>query len=617
MLSYSFSAGCPASQRQYFLLQAREAFTIGLLTKAEGESVTSKQELHTFLKAAYSLAVAHKWLGAPQEVVAQATQACQKALTNFYDYDADTHDKDSLCAEIMRLVTQVKLLLQVEPFPNSDKGSFIPDSYRNTKDPPVNFTLEGFAQLMQRFQKYHASFCEATSTNCKGTKDEIDGARLCITALGTTIGTLNTECSAEACKVPKGAPKGEEPQQRGSKSPAVHPPQRSDLCTTLESTDNLGSSWQNVSLSGSVSPRPSSSGYTGSIAVEHGANYQNCLTTEVDDNRSDSMMQSANKNRKWNLQGDYVGVSSHTVQTSAIPATSSSSASIDLQKFEVIQAGLETVGTEEDWMIDVGVPLKPSAAEGAARSLSQLALKKSSSSLSDSFGSQSSWEKISADLTSPTNSKPQRNSLFKAGTGIQSSMLTESDESFFLMETLDTESSESAHDPTHKIQTPGSEFRAWSKPRPLESLHVDSITDKELDSVSVKPASKNSSAGRRTSISYFVPEQCGSTETSTESSFEMLDENQSGHRLGGVTSTEKVNPPEEKNPLCYSCLKQSFLAGVVPEKQYLLSQQDYRALLAGVCHECLLKRLQSNKTQFKLKKHRSAHSKFEPPLLFI
>lgn len=618
MLSYSFSAGCPASQRQYFLLQAREAFTIGLLTKAEGESVTSKQELHTFLKAAYSLAVAHKWLGAPQEVVAQATRACQKALANFYDYDVDTHDKDSLCAEIMRLVTQVKLLLQVEPFLNSDKGSFIPDSYRNIKDQPVNFTLEGFAKLMQRFQKYHASLCEATDTNCKGTKDEIDGARLCITALGTTIGTLNTECSTEACKVSKGAPKGEEPQQKGSKSPAVHPPQRSDLCTTLESTDNLGSSWQNVSLGGSVSPRPSSSGYTGSIAMERGANDQNCLTTEVDDDRSDSMMQSANKNRKWNLQGDSVGVSSHTVPTSAIPATSSSSASIDLQKFEVIQAGIETVGTEEDWKTDVvGVPLKPSAAEGAAQSLSQLALKMSSSSLSDSFGSQSSWEKISADLTSPTNRKPHRNSLFKAGTGIQSSMSTESDESFFLMETLDTESSESAHDPTHKIQTPGPEFRASSKPRPLESLHVDPTTDKDLDSVSVKPASKNSSAGRHTSISYFVPEQCASTETSTESSFEMLEENESGHQLGGVTSTEKVNIPQEKNPLCYSCLQQSFLAGVVPEKQYLLSQQDYRALLAGVCHECLLKRLQSDKTQFKLKKHRTAYSKFESPLLFI
>ncbi|XP_036967490.1 alpha-protein kinase 1 isoform X2 [Acanthopagrus latus] len=599
LLSYSFSAGCPATQRQHFLLQAREAFAIGLLTKAEGESVTSKQELHTFLKAAYSLAVAHKWLGAPQEAVAQATQACQKALANFYQYDADTHDRDSLCAEIMHLLTRVKLLLQVVPFPNSDKGSFIPDSYRNIEDPSVNFTLEGFAKVMQRFQKYHASFCEATGTNCKGTKDEMDGARLCITALGTTIGTLHTECSTEACKVSKGAPKGEEAQQKGLKSSAVHPPQKSDLCTTLESTDNLGSSWQNVSLSGSVSPRPSSSGYTGNMAVEHGAINQNCLTTEVDDDRPDSMTQSANKNKKWNLQGPDFGVNSHTSQTSAIPAASSSSASIDLQKFEVIQAGIETeMGTEEEWVTDdVAVPLKPSAAEGAAQSLSQLALKISSSSLSDSFGSQSSWGKISADLTSPTSRKPQRNSPFKAGTGIQSGTSTESDESFFLMETLDTESSESADGPTHKIQTPGSQFRASSKPRPLESLHVDPNMGTELDSVSVKPASK--------SVSHFVPEQCASTETSTKSSFEMLE---SGHQLGEVTSTEKVNVPQERNPLCYSCLQQSFLAGVVPEKQYLLSQQDYQALLAGVCHKCLLRRLQSDEKQFKLRKHSTAYS---------
>ncbi|XP_076580383.1 alpha-protein kinase 1 [Chaetodon auriga] len=591
LLSYSFSVECPASQRESFLLQAREAFTIGLLTKAEDKVVTSKQELHTFLKAAYSLTVTHKWLGTPQEIVAQATQACQKALANFYDYDAGTQDKVSLCAEIMHLVAQVKRLLRVEPFLNSDKGSFIPDSYRHIKDILVNFTLEGFAKVMQRFQKYHASLCETTNTNCKGTKEEIDGARLCITALGTTIGTINTECGTEACKVSKDRPKGGEPQQRGLS--AVHPPQKSELFTTSGSTDDLGSSWQNFSLSSSGSPQPSSSGYTGSIAIKC-ANNQNCLTTEVDDDMSDSMLQSGNKNKKRDLQACESGVSSHTVPRSAVLSTSSSSATPDSQKFEVIQAGIETLNTEEDWMTDVvDVPLKPASPEGAVQSLSQYVLRTSSSSLNDSFSSHSSWEKISTDLNSSTNRKLQPNSLSKAGIG-QSSKSPESDGSFFILETLDSETSDSAHDPTQKNHTSGWEFRLLSRPQPLESLHID--------------PNRDSSAIPHSNLPQFVPEQCASTEISTASSCEMLEENHSGHQFSEVASPEKVSVPQRKNPLCYSCLKHSTAAAVVPEKQYLLSQEDYQALLAGVCHECLLKRLHSDKTQFKLKKHRTAYS---------
>ncbi|XP_068569706.1 alpha-protein kinase 1 [Cebidichthys violaceus] len=592
LLSYNFSVECPASQRQSFLLQAREAFSIGLLTKAEGELVTSKQELHTFLKAAYSLTVAHKWLGAPPEVVAHATQACQKALANFYDYcNADTQDKDGLCAEIMHLVAQVKLLLGVEPFLNSDKGSFIPDSYRNTKDTLVSFTLKGFAKVMQRFQKYHASLCETTNTNCKRTKDVIDG--LCITAMGTTIGTLNTECSTEACKV---SPKGEEPQQKYSS--AVHPPQKSDLCTTLGSTDNLGSSWQNFSLSSSGSPRPSSSSssFTGSRAVEREANARNqsCLTTEVD-GRSDSIFNFADENKS--------AVSSQAVPRPVIPATSSSNASGDSEMFEVIQAGIETLGTEEGGMTDGVAPRLP-ATEEAAQSLSQLALGTTSSSLSDSFGSQSSWEKITTDLNSPTIRKPQPSSLSKAGTS-QSSKSPESDRSFFLLETLDSETNDSAHDPTHKNHTSGGESGDFFKPRPLERLNVDPNMHAEVDSVSVKPATKNSSA---TPVSQFAPEQCASPESSIGSSFEMLEEHQSGDQHSEVTSSENGIAPQMKNPLCYSCLTDSTAADVVSESPYLLSQQDYQALLAGVCHECLLKRLHSDKIKLKLKTHRTAHS---------
>ncbi|XP_026177164.1 alpha-protein kinase 1 [Mastacembelus armatus] len=604
LLSYSFSVECPDSQRQSFLLKAREAFTIGLLTKADHELVTSKQELHTFLKAAYSLTVTHKWLGTPQVIVAQATQACQKALAIFYEYcHADPQDRDSLCAKIMHLVAQVKNLLRAEPFLNSDKGSFIPDSYRNIEGTSLNFTLERFSKVMQRFQKYHASLCKTTTSSCKGSNDEIDGAKLCITALGTTIGTLNTECSTEACKVPQDAPRREEPQQRSSSSSVVDPLQKPDLCTTLGSTDDLGSSWQNFSLSSSGSPRPSSSGYSGSFASEHKANArdQNCPTTELHDEMPDKNLQPSDKNEKQDLHCFNTGVTSFTFTRSAVPDTSLSNVSSDSQKFEVIQAGIDTLGTDEDWMIDIAnVAHNGSVAEGAPNSLSQLVLKTSTSSLGDSFSSQSSWEKISADLISPTKRKSQPANHFKAGTD-QSSKSPGSDGSFFLLETLDSETNDSAHLLTNKNNTSGWESRALSKPQPLESRVVCPDMDTEIDSV--KPATKNSSPTQQPNIGL-----CASTETSSQSSFEMLEENQNGHQRSDYSPTEKVNVPQWKNNLCYSCMRHRTVDNVVSKRQYSLSHQDYQALLAGVCHECLLKRLHSNETLFKLKEHRTAYS---------
>ncbi|XP_034532651.1 alpha-protein kinase 1 [Notolabrus celidotus] len=584
LLSHSFSVRCPSHQRQSYLQQAKEAFEIGLLTKAEGELVSSKQELHTFIKAAYSLTVTHKWLGTPLEVIVQATQACQKALATFYDYcKADTQDKDDLWEEIMHLLTRVKLLLKVEPFLNSDKGFFIPDSYRNITDTSVNFTLEGFKKVIQRFRKYHASLCETTNSCCSGTGDKRDGARLCITALGTTVGAPKTESSTESHSVTKDAPNGEEPQ---------HLPLKSNLGTTLESTDDLGSSWHNISLSSSGSLRLSNDNNTGNVAADCAAyaRFQSCVTTEVDGD--DNMSESAEKNRKQELQDCNSGFGSPTV-----PMSVTSSNSSNPEKSEMAQA--ETLGTKDLMTGVVGLPLKPSVGEGAVESLSQLTLRTSSSSLGDSFGSKSSWEKISLDPNSPISRIPQAHSLSQAGTR-QVFKTPESHESIFLLETLDTQSSDSAVGPTHKTHTSEVESEALSKPRPLRT-----DMDPKVDNISFKPATKDFLPNPIPRQSQFVPEQCFSTDTSTESSFEMLEENHSGHRSSGDVSAEHVNLPQSRNPSCYSCLKRSI--GVVPESQYVLSQQDYQALLAGVCHGCLLKRLQSDKTRFQLKKHSATH----------
>lgn len=505
---------CPIALRQSFLLRAREAFTIGLLTKAEGELVASKQELHTFLKAAYSLAVTHRWLGAPPETVAEATEACLKALARFHDYDSDAPDKDSLCAEIMRLVVWVKGLLGVEPVKRSESGSFIPDDYRDTDDASVNFTLEGFARALRRFKRYHASLCEATD-KCKGSADEADGARVCITALGTTVDGPTTAWKTEACSAAKA-------QQRGTDSSTAHPHREPELGATVGSTDELGSSWQNVSSILGTPPNAATRG----------------------------------------LQSIHAKASS----------TNGSG-----EMFEVIQAGIETLDTGEDE--------EPTGAGETLESLSQLVLKTSSSSLGGSFGSRSSWEK--ADLNPSAATKPV--SFLNAGMG-QRSKSADSDGSFQFLETLDSESADSAGDDL-------------SRPQPLGSHRAISAHSASLKPAPVGAPHPNSPPP--------VPGQLASTETSTDSSFQMLREGPMEPQSSDGASAGEESAPERRNRLCYRCVNGGAAAAMVPERQYSLSQQDYQALLAGVCHDCMLKRFYSEKIQFKLKKHRTAHSKCE------
>lgn len=521
---------CPIALRQSFLLEAKEAFAIGLLTKAEGELVTSKQELHTFLKAAYSLAITHKWLGAPPETVAAATGACLKALAQFYDYDSDAQNKDSLCAEIMHLIVQVKKLLEVEPFTNSEPGSFIPDGYRNMDDTVVNFTLEDFARVMQRFKQHHASLCEAIN-KCKRSENEMDGPRLCITALGTTVDSLNT------AQCPNSSTAG--------------PHQKSKLCTTIGSTDELGSSWQNFSsISGSPVNR-----------------------NQVVDYGPSSGLQSTNKK-----------------------ALASSTSNGSSGKFEVVQAGIETLDTEGDEVTsDVSTPLKSLSAGEALESLSQLALRTSSSSLSGSFSSQSSWEKV--DFSPSTATKPH--SFSNMGMGQKKKSL-DTNASFHFLETLNSESADSERDHMSSNRMSQGQFRDFSRPQPLESHHAISV-----NSASLKLAPDMRACARNSPQP--LAGQLASTETSTESSFEMLHNDQINGNDGA--SASKVNAPRRQNHLCYHCINGITAATVDPESQYSLLLQDYQALLAGVCHQCMLKRFHSEKKRFKLKKHRTAYSK--------
>uniref|UniRef100_A0A672GPC9 Alpha-protein kinase 1-like n=1 Tax=Salarias fasciatus TaxID=181472 RepID=A0A672GPC9_SALFA len=542
LLSYSFSVECPDSQKHSFLLQAEEAFAIGLLTKAERDVVTSQQELHTFLKAAYSLTVTRKWLGTPPNVVAQASQACQVAIEKFYQYcQPTTEEKTSLSAEIMHQVAQVKSLLRVEPFENSDKGSFIPDSYRNIEDISVKFTTEGFSEMIQRFERYHASVIETYDANCGGAEDEAHGSQLCIAALKTTA--PNAEHNTETGQV-KTPPEEKLPDRSSSSGHLPH-----NLHPNVENKDELGLSCQSISPPSSGSPWPNSGGVIANAAVRQGANVCNQIyvDTEPDDSESDSVPQPADENTMPNSPGRDSGVSSQAPPNSSKPPTSSSSASTDSGGFEVIGAEIEMKST------------------GELVSLSQLTLRSSSSSLGDSFGSQSSWEKISADLNFSSSGKREPISQSKAGTG-QRSKSQDSDGSFSFLNTNVSEKSNSAPDHMDKNHTSGQE--ASSKHKHVKSSNVDPKAETETDS--------------------------------EHGSFEMVEDIHIKQEPS-ASACEKANPPQEKNPLCFSCLNHSTFTDGSPAGQFVLSQQDYRALLAGVCHECLLKRLHSDKTEFKLK----------------
>uniref|UniRef100_A0A8C5G1L9 Alpha-type protein kinase domain-containing protein n=1 Tax=Gouania willdenowi TaxID=441366 RepID=A0A8C5G1L9_GOUWI len=434
------------------------SFEIGLLTKAEGDLVTSQQELHTLIKAAYSLILAHKWMGTDGETLAQATQACQNALANLYQYcHANTKDKDDICSKIMNKLACVKVFLRVEPFSNSDTKSFIPDSYKHEEGVAVNFTFDGFSEIMRKFHKYHASLSKTTERKCRGSQDEPDGGRLCLTALGTTI---DTDCDPENKRL-KDAPE-----------PETSNPSHKDFPVRPEFVSTLGSAG-----------------------------------------------------------GSLPSLSSHS------------------DGFAVMQADIVTLDTD----VDENAPKQA----GLLQSLSQLALKTSSSSLGDSFGSQSSWEKVTADPSGNSFGEIRPVSLSNIR-GSQSSKSQDSDGSFFILETVNSDFSD---------------------------LDLDQIT---RNHTSASPP-QHSQAG---------PSQCAVTETSTESSFEMMEKQDIG----------EVYSPEKQNPQCYWCLNQCALVDGVAGKQLVLSKEDYQALLAGVCHECLMKRLQSHKTPFQIKTHGASYN---------
>ncbi|XP_028599847.2 alpha-protein kinase 1 [Podarcis muralis] len=202
LLSYSHSSECPSAKQKFYLSEAKESFEIGLLSKKDKEPVTSKQELYSFIKAAFCLTKVHQRLYGESERLSQVNKLCQEALQKLYAYSHLPHteeqDKEQLAKDIMCLVMLVKEHLNVQDFCNSDAKSYIPDSYKTGVEKSIVNGELSFKKVLEMYSQHHAAVCEVYGSVCHSYKMK-SGSQTgaCITALKTETKNMDTMCTTE------------------------------------------------------------------------------------------------------------------------------------------------------------------------------------------------------------------------------------------------------------------------------------------------------------------------------------------------------------------------------------------------------------------------------------
>ncbi|NWR37903.1 ALPK1 kinase, partial [Tachuris rubrigastra] len=202
LLAYSHSKDCPPEKKKFYLSEAKESFEIGLLTKNDQSPITSKQELHSFIKAAFCLATVHRWLHGESQELREVGQLCREALEKLHSYSTsfpEEEEKGKLAREIMSLITSVKKCLRVETFPSSDARSYVPDSYKGTVEKPALQEETSFEKILARHSQHHLSVCQVFENTCrvhKTTPGEIHVGP-CITTLRTETKTTDNVCTTE------------------------------------------------------------------------------------------------------------------------------------------------------------------------------------------------------------------------------------------------------------------------------------------------------------------------------------------------------------------------------------------------------------------------------------
>ncbi|XP_054028641.1 alpha-protein kinase 1 [Dryobates pubescens] len=202
LLSYSHSKDCPPEKRKFYLSEAKESFEIGLLTKNEKSPITSKQELHSFIKAAFCLTTVHRWLHGESEELREVSQLCREAMGKLHSYSTSLtaeEDKGVLAKEIMSLITSVKKSLQVESFPNSDARSYVPNSYKGTVEKPILQGAASFDKILAIHSQHHLSVCEVFEKACRIHKAMPGETQVgvCITTLRTETNSIDAVCTTE------------------------------------------------------------------------------------------------------------------------------------------------------------------------------------------------------------------------------------------------------------------------------------------------------------------------------------------------------------------------------------------------------------------------------------
>uniref|UniRef100_A0A8B9W8T1 Alpha kinase 1 n=1 Tax=Bos mutus grunniens TaxID=30521 RepID=A0A8B9W8T1_BOSMU len=189
LLSYSSSEDCPPGMKNSYLYEAKEAFEIGLLTKKRDEPVTGRQELHSFLKAAFGLTTVHQRLYGEMETVRTASQLCSEAMGKLYTFSnsSRSQEREAVSQEIMSVITRVKEQLQVQSFSNLDDKSYVPEGFKRGLEKPI---LHG---------QHHTSVCELFESTCGNNKNKQKGMKtgVCITDLKTETQNTDTVSAME------------------------------------------------------------------------------------------------------------------------------------------------------------------------------------------------------------------------------------------------------------------------------------------------------------------------------------------------------------------------------------------------------------------------------------
>ena len=273
-----------------YLYEAKEAFEIGLLTKKRDEPVTGRQELHSFLKAAFGLTTVHQRLYGEMETVRTASQLCSEAMGKLYTFSnsSRSQEREAVSQEIMSVITRVKEQLQVQSFSNLDDKSYVPEGFKRGLEKPILHGQVDFPKILEAYSQHHTSVCELFESTCGNNKNKQKGMKtgVCITDLKTetpntdTVSAMEDKAHFEKGRVissSRMAMNSQEKLRRAGRrnwagSDAFRVSVDEDVETEAESTDhsNGGGAVLNKSLSDSLSSSSWSqlSGYKSSTSWE-------------------------------------------------------------------------------------------------------------------------------------------------------------------------------------------------------------------------------------------------------------------------------------------------------------------------------------------------------------